>query len=355
MSPMNAPPDLARLAEGFDVFGRTHCGQEPVYAALCAMLAREPERLRVLERADPTQRRPNLLLAAVHLLAVRERTSPFAEYFRSAGGMRDVDHQFEGHARMFMDGRAEAIEALCATRTTQTNEIGRCAVLWPALLEGLRRTGAGECALDDFGASAGLNLGVDTYGIDYDDVRVRPAAEPRIACKLEGSGRFESSGNVHVVERLGVDVAPVDLRDPDARAWLLACVWPHDVVRHARLERAIDVALQHGFRVEPARDGLELLEERIAALPKGVTPVVFQTWVLNYIPADERRTTIARLRDLAHDGRAIWISGEGDEVALDASLPACPPSETQWVLTSAEGSSVVAHSHPHGAWLRWTA
>jgi hypothetical protein len=98
-----------------------------------------------------------------------------------------------------------------------------------------------------------------------------------------------------------------------------------------------------------------LLEQRILALPAEVTPVVFQTWVLNYIPPDERRRTISRLRALARDRRAIWISGEGGEVALDASLPACPPTETQWVLTSAEGSSVVAHSHPHGAWLRWTA
>jgi len=350
---MSAPLDLLHLANSFDSFGRTHCGEEPVYAALCAMFAREPERLGVLRDAEPTQRRPNLLLAAAHLLVSRERTSPFAEYFRSAGGMREVDDEFADRAREFLDAHVETIAALCATRTTQTNEIGRCAILWPAVLEGLERTGARECALFDFGASAGLNLGLDVYGLDYDDLRVRPGAEPRIDCKLVGPGRFASTGNVRVAARLGVDVSPVDLHDAASREWLLACVWPHDITRRVRLERAIDVALEHGFRVEQAHDGLELIEQRIAKLPADVTPVVFHTWVLNYIPPDRRRTAITRLRGLVRDRRAIWISGEGDEVVLDPSLPRCPPFETQWLLTTPEGQSVVAHSHPHGAWLRW--
>jgi hypothetical protein len=349
------PIDLPRLAKGFDEFGRTHCGQEPVYAALCALLAREPERLGVLRGAEPTQRRPNLLLAALHVLVLREPASPIAAYFRSAGGTRDVDALFDDRARAFFDAHAGALEALCAARTTQTNEIGRCAVLWPAVLEGLARAGGRACALYDFGASAGLNLGLDTYGIDYDGVHVRPGAEPRIACRLEGPGRFAFAGDVHVIERLGVDVAPIDLRDAAAREWLVACVWPHDTARRARLEQAIDVALARRFHVERARDGLELLEERIAGLPAEVTPIVFHSWVLNYIPAAERRTAIARLHALVRDRRAIWISGEGDEVVLDPSLPPCPSFETQWVLTTTEGQRVIAHSHPHGAWLRWQA
>ena len=61
-----------------------------------------------------------------------------------------------------------AIEELVATRTTQTNEVGRCLALVPALAEVARATG-GPLSLLEVGCSAGLNLRFDRYRLGYGD------------------------------------------------------------------------------------------------------------------------------------------------------------------------------------------
>lgn len=352
MNQREMPEDLLRRSVMFDEFAQTHCAREAVYAALCALVARTPRYLRLLDGAPTQQQRPNLLLAAVHLL-VRRAPSALGGYFPSAGGERAVDAAFDAIAGEFIDAHAATIRALCDTRTTQTNEIGRCAVLWPALIEGLRRVASARCALFDFGSSAGLNLGLDLYGLDYGVATVRAGAQPRVQCELRGESVPALDAAVEVVSRLGVDPSPVDLREPEAREWLIACVWPHDFARRERLERAIERAIERGLRVERAQDGLAVIEARVAALAPGVTPVIYNSWVLNYLGADERTRTIERMRALVATRGALWISGEGNEVVLDASHPPCPAADTQWVLHWPGGARVVAHSHPHGAWLRW--
>ena len=60
------------------------------------------------------------------------------------------------------------------TRSTQTNEVGRCAALLPALTQlavdapGAPHGGGRPLGLVEVGASAGLNLLVDRYGYEYE-------------------------------------------------------------------------------------------------------------------------------------------------------------------------------------------
>ncbi len=64
-----------------------------------------------------------------------------------------------------LDRRAE-IEAIVSTRNTQTNEVGRCAAIVPAL-ELVHRDTAQPLSLLEVGASAGLNLEFDRYASRY--------------------------------------------------------------------------------------------------------------------------------------------------------------------------------------------
>jgi hypothetical protein len=69
------------------------------------------------------------------------------------------------------------IKGVMLSRTTQTNEPARCAVLLPVL------AGLGEpLALLEVGASAGLCLMPDRYGYDYGSHRIEPpSAGPAVA------------------------------------------------------------------------------------------------------------------------------------------------------------------------------
>src|SRR5260370_37467954 len=75
--------------------------------------------------------------------------------------MRDFDRAFRENA--------DAIAEVMLTRTTQTNEPGRCATLLPALAQI-----EGPLALIEVGASAGLCLLPDAYGYDWRRQRLTP-------------------------------------------------------------------------------------------------------------------------------------------------------------------------------------
>src|SRR5205814_3579346 len=95
------------------------------------------------------KRQPNLLLAVV-----RRLFGTAADY----GEFR----------RRILDNR-DAVRFLMLTRSTQTNEPGRCAALLPVLAPLPQ-----PLALLEVGASAGLCLLPDFYGYDYGERLLRP-------------------------------------------------------------------------------------------------------------------------------------------------------------------------------------
>src|SRR5512134_2007439 len=242
--------DDAALARLFTHFAAHEVADDPLYAALCRHVAARPELLALMQHAPPTQRIPNLMLAAVHERVLAGVAHALAEYFPSAGGTRAPDAALPA---LFDDFVAAQRAALCeslATRSTQTNEIGRCAALWPALCALARRTGRTRLALFDFGSSAGLNLGVDGYRYDYGALALGADAHddvPVVRCHLVGKGtrlalHALASHAPQLAVRIGVDPAAVDVRDAAQVRWLRACLWPYDRVRHARFDRAVALA-----------------------------------------------------------------------------------------------------------------
>jgi hypothetical protein len=79
----------------------------------------------------------------------------------------------------------EPLRALILSRSTQTNEPARCAVLLPALV-----CLPQPLALIEVGASAGLCLYPDRYGYDYGGHRLGPPADsgraPVFPCTVNG-------------------------------------------------------------------------------------------------------------------------------------------------------------------------
>ncbi len=87
----------------------------------------------LLLEAPQTQRKPVLLLAALHDRILAGAPHPLAAYYASVGGTRRPDGDLGPLLRDFVHREDAALRALIRSRTTQTNETGRCAVLRPAL------------------------------------------------------------------------------------------------------------------------------------------------------------------------------------------------------------------------------
>ena len=144
-------------ADNYRRFSRLEArGRSALYEQISASVAEDAEVLAFLAALPAAKRQPNLLLAAVRFLA----------------GVQDSYRAFRA---VLLDRRAE-VAAVMLSRSTQTNEPARCALLLPALARL-----PPPLALIEVGASAGLTLLPDAYGYDYAGHRIEPA-DPAAPC-----------------------------------------------------------------------------------------------------------------------------------------------------------------------------
>ncbi len=305
---------------------------------------------------------PVLVNAAVHDLVLAEPDLPLAAIYRGEEPMAEAWPRF----RTLVLERAEHLARVVATRSIQTNEVGRSSLLLPALAAVHSRFGR-PLALIELGPSAGLNLTLDRYGYRYSDGSVLgdPAATVQLTCEVRGPNRPPVPATMPpIASRVGIDIAPIDVHDQVACRWLEACIWPLVPDRAARLRAAIRVARQDPPDLRQGH-ALELLPRVIDEVPPGVIPVIFSTWVLAYFTKDERRELGARLdaigarRDLAcitgeYPSVAPWIDRPARDAAGNDGRAASLLGLRCWCDGVAE-STALAWTHAHGQWIDWLA
>jgi hypothetical protein len=324
--PQRPQPALVPVAERYRRFAEREArGRSPLYERFALGVAGDPELLELLESLPPAKQQPNLLFSAVLYL----------------GGRQPDDGAF----RRFVLEHADQVVATMVARRTQTNEVGRCALLLP-LLASL----PGPLALVEVGTSAGLCLLPDRYAYDYAGTVVGDPASPlRLACQPYGPVPIPAQ-LPEVVWRRGIDLAPIDLDDPDAVRWLECCIWPDQPQRLARLQAAVGIA-----RADPpvvvGGDLLELVGPVVAQAPAGATVVVFHAATLVYLPEPGRQ----RFAELMADLPAVWIWAEGPGVVsgLDAQPDRFRTSDQAVFMLGQGPDRLVGLADPHGAWLQW--
>ncbi|HSW07090.1 DUF2332 domain-containing protein [Aquabacterium sp.] len=373
-APGDAAQTLARRQQVFERFASTECGEDPLYVALCHLLAQRPAALALLDAAPRHQQRPNLLLAAIHERVLDGAGDALAAYFPSVGGTRAPDAALPEAFDHFFARQQAALAAHVAQRATQTNEIGRCAVLWPALAELALRCGGRPLALLDFGSSAGLNLGVDAYRYQHGAVALGApagAGTPLIHCHPVAGAAPPAVPAPKIAQRLGLDPAPVDVADERALRWLRACLWPHDRARATRFDQAAALVRRAGWRVQQADDCFAAIEPWLDSLPPDVQPVVFNSWVLAYFEPAALARHVEAMRALVQRRGLAWLSAEGPGLVLGDAPPPVRPGDDQvsaaelanaslWYLTLAGDAgqaqtTLLARSHAHGRWVCWEA
>ena len=252
----------------------------------------------------------------------------------------------------------DAIADITAERRTQTNEVGRCATLLPVLSRI-----PGPVALLETGTAGGLCLFPDRHAYVYSS----PAREHRVASAPDTSTdaaaatvlrcRVDDPAVVpdalpEIIWRAGIDLAPIDVRDPDAVAWLETLVWPgpmHDE-RIARLRAGVRVTSADPPRIV-AGDILDRLVDVAAEAPSEATLVVFHSAVLMYLDVDGRRRFAELVTGLGEriDRRVVWLSNEssGTLTSIDRRMP--PGLDTTGRFVQTVDGIPVALAGQHGA------
>jgi hypothetical protein len=321
----------------------------PLYSRISAGIGQDEELKALCAHARPGQPHANMILGAVHFLLLRGSDHPLRRFYGTLGGAASVeaDDPFPDF-RDFVQRHRNAVMTLIATRVTNTNEIGRSALLHAAFRAVARETTL-AMSLIEIGPSAGLNMIWDSYGIRYlrdgaVAATVNEAAPLMIDCELRGELTPPVSPIPRVAERVGLELHPVDLSKADDRDWLRALIWPDQTTRLARLDRAIDLFMTRRPAIR-AGDALDLLPGALAGVPTDQSPCVYHT-IATYQFSREMRRALEDLLIVAGLRRPVWrISFEFDGELYTLSK-----------IRYADGQREekrLASCHPHGTWLEW--
>lgn len=317
--------ELTRLAERYRRFAADEAqGVSPHYERLARDITGSTPILRFLNGLPAPRRQPNLLLGAATLIAGRPP---------DIASLTDM-----------VASRADELRATMLTRTTQTNEPARCAVLLPLLA-----TLPQPLALVEVGTSAGLCLLPDRYGYNWGHARLAPPSldAPVFSCAVTGPAPLPTA-LPRVIWRAGLDLNPLDVASDEDTAWLNALIWPEQDDRRRNLRAALAVARRDPPRVVRG-DLLRDLEALMAEAPAEATLVVFHTAVLAYVGAAEPRQ---RFVDTVRGSRAVWISNEVPATFPAIAARAPQPAPRGRFLLAVDGEPK-AWTGPHGQSLEW--
>ena len=362
---------------------RSEVASSPLYVELCPLLGVHPIVHAMCEMARPMQRRPNLVLAALHASVLRDPAHRLAGWFATVGGERaPTDPELPGTVDHFLRERREELTGLIANGATQTNEVGRSAILKPAL--GLIHQETNKpLGLVEIGCSAALNLRLDAYRMSYrnsetDVLSVGPTdSSVHIVSDTSRSLEslpFHAMNDTVIGSRTGGDLNPLDPADEAQARWLRSLIWPDESERFTRLSNAL--ALAASLPIDIIRgDAVDIVCTLIESVPDGEHAVVLTTWVLTYLPEPRRAAFVEELKRAASRRPVSWICVEhpfycpGLPWPDDVRTAWATPDGPTGVGPSMLGNPVVVHDlapadrapesrwiatvHPHGRWINW--
>jgi hypothetical protein len=288
------------------------------------------------------------LLAALHWLVLSGRAPALAAYYPSAGGTLPPRDVWPVAERALREHAAVVRERL--TRTVQTNEPGRSAVLFGGLLWVSERFGR-PLRLLEIGASGGLNLLADRYAYRVRGERIGDPGsalcfdEPWVGAPVDDLGG--AAQRLRVVERAGCDPNPLDLGSAADRLTLRSYVWADELDRLARSDAALAVAEREPpvVSAEPAEAWLP----PVLAGAAGTATVVWESVMWQY------------LTPAARTGIAAAITTAGERGAPLAWLRMEPADDDRWgfatTVTTWPGGETreLARSGDHGPPVHWVA
>lgn len=288
------------------------------------------------------------LAGTVHRLVLAGRLPELARHYPSAGGDGDAAAAFPPFLAALADHGDEIRQGL--ESAPQTNEVGRAAALFGALLNVVGPDPM-PVRLWEIGASGGLNLRADRFRYVAADGAVWGPMSP---VELDPAWDFRPADvaqSLQVIERVGGDLSPVDPTTDEGALRLASYVWPDQLDRLRRLRGAIDIAREFPARLVTA-GAAELLDQ--LELADGVWTVVWHSVMWQYLPAAEQARVRDRLEELgasaterkplahiAFEPRRIGDSGEFRFVASVRIWPG-------------DGERVLGAAPPHGVPVAWS-
>lgn len=333
------------LSKTFLTFAERECkGSSLLYEYLSKKIASDDDLLEICSNVRAGQPVPNRLFGAVHYLLLRGKEHQLKEFYPSiVSNPKLYMESFEYFKDFCIKYRIE-IESILKTRLVQTNEVRRCAYLYPAfcaIYEKVKK----PLALVEIGTSAGLQLLWDNYSYSYGKNHIYGNKESKLNITAEIKGEnipILHSTSPPVSTRIGLDLNTVDLKNEEEHLWLKSLIWPEHKERLFMFEEAASYIKDGSVHLVDG-DGVSLLQEYVENIPEDSAICIFHTHVANQIPLEMKKhllknvEAIGKKRDVFH----IYNNIQDRFLHLD------------YYLNGIESQNTIAETDGHGRWFEW--
>jgi hypothetical protein len=337
-------PDLSQVFERFAE--EEFHNSSPLYEELSLAIAKDPEILSLAAHSRTGERVPNLFFAAVHFLLLKDAQHPLSLWYRTLSGSRVPDDGLYSCFRSFCVEHHEEVRQLISTRRVQTNEVSRSACLLPAFALVSQKSKGRPLYLVDIGASAGLNLFWDHYAYHYgESLCCGDINSPvQIRCALRGNALPPVLNTFpKIIARAGIDLNPIDLRQPEEVLWLRALIWPEHDERARLLRRAIGI-LQKNPPTLIRGDGAESLLAMSDAVPDDSALCIIR--IFTQLPPASRHRLSSFISECGAK-RDVFLISVKQHGWDDSELHLLS------VVDGVRDEKCVAYFQNHGAWIEW--
>lgn len=258
----------------------------PLYYYLSKQIVEDEELMEIVRKIPITQPKPNLFFGAMHYLICKS-TDPLTAYYPSCTDNPCPALQSFPTFKKFALEHKQQLLALFHTRLVQTNEVNRCAFLYPLFFEIAKKKNR-SLTLIEIGTSAGLLLTPDLYNYEIENGEVTIFIEqqknaPILCSTNKGESLPEMAGSFSIDRRIGIDLNVIDLEKRDDVEWMLALIWPEHHVRRERFKKAAAITGKTDKELYQG-DLLEILPNVFSKLSQNTEIIVFHTHVANQFP-----------------------------------------------------------------------
>lgn len=333
------------LSQKFLTFAEKECkGSSKLYEFLATEIAQDDALLEICTFTLNGQPVPNLLFGAVHYLLLKGNEHKLKDYYPSIVVQSKPHKDSFIYFKDFCLINKSEIKKLLQTKLVQTNEVRRCAYLYP-VFSFIYEVTKKPLALIEIGTSAGLQLLWDQYSYSYstNEVVGKVGAKLHISSELKGDiAPFLHITSPPVSSRTGIDLNIVDVTDEEEFLWLKSLIWPEHKERLEMFEKAasylkdIPIDLVEG-------DGVTLLRDYVDSVSNDCTVCIFHTHVANQMPLEKRNLLLSTVESLGKNRDVFHIYNN----ILDKNL------HLDYYLNNEEHKLTVAETEGHGKWFKW--
>lgn len=334
-----------RLSTLFKNFSIKECqNSSNLYEHLALKISEDDELLEIASFARSGQPVPNLLFGVVHSMLLKGKEHDLRNYYSSiVDHPQEVEDSFP-HFRDFCLSFRQALIPLLQDKIVQTNEVRRCAYLYPSfcfIYSQIKK----PLSLIEIGTSAGLQLLWDLYGYSYgDDLRYgHSSSDVVISSEIRGNNKpFLLPDSPPVALRFGVDLHVNDLSNSEDYLWMKSLIWPEHKERVELFNKAVNLLKNKSINLIEG-DGIAFLPDITSQIPEDTAICIFHTHVANQIPENRKQElmnhiqTIGKKRDVFHLYNNMWDR----DLHLD------------FFIDGKEYNKVIAETDGHARWFNW--